>query len=114
MIFTQEEPMNRISRKSLPVVLAKKLMLRLVVLVALLSGTVAVVHAEIYYIQGGGGYTWWLSCGSSAGNYYYRCYNNGSTNVCEACDTGPCQEGADQQCANRGHAPIQPVDGPVQ
>ena len=105
--------MNRISRKSLPVVLAKKLILRLLVLVALLSGT-AVVYAEIYPMGGSGGYTYWLSCGSSAGNYYYRCYNDGNNNVCVACDTGPCQESADLQCAMRGHAPIAPVDGPVQ
>jgi hypothetical protein len=43
-----------------------------------------------------GGTTWWVSCGSSAGNFVYRCDAGG----CTDCDTSFCNAQADQFCGS--------------
>ncbi|HEY8204571.1 MAG TPA: hypothetical protein VIF81_07585 [Pyrinomonadaceae bacterium] len=80
------------------IAIAKKLGLRIVALLTLIAATVVVCAAATYYMGDGGGWTYWLSCGSSAGNFYYKCDGGGN---CQACDTGPCQESADEQCGMR-------------
>ena len=64
------------------------------VIAAITLGTTTVVYADIIPVKEEGGYTWWVSCGSSAGNYVYRCDANG----CEACDTPQCQDYANSVC----------------
>jgi hypothetical protein len=68
--------------------------------------SVALVFTAIAYAQdryscsvdtgGGGYYNYWLSCGSSAGNFWYRCDGAGN---CDDCDTQACQDTADYQCS---------------
>lgn len=61
-----------------------------------------IVHSQdrfTCHVQDSGGYSFWLSCGSSAGNFWYRCDGQGN---CDDCDTEPCQETADQWCESGG------------
>ena len=72
-------------------------------LLALLASAATAVYADIFPVQppgGSGNYTYWLSCGSSSGNYYYRCDND--TGLCDDCDTDACQESANTECSRRG------------
>lgn len=74
----------------------KKVLLVLATL-ALVTSAATATYAVIFPIESGDGYSYWLSCGSSAGNYFYKCDSDG----CVACDT--CGEQADEQCALRGY-----------
>lgn len=64
------------------------------VIAAITLGATTVVYADITPVQESGEYTWWVSCGSSAGNYIYRCGGGG----CVACDTPQCQDMANDFC----------------
>lgn len=48
-----------------------------------------------YYTEQNG-YTFWVSCGSSAGNFVYRCAGGS----CEACDTSMCDDFANDYCSS--------------
>lgn len=61
-----------------------------------------VVHAELFHMKCEGGYCYWLSCGSSAGPYYYKCTET-NPSVCGACPTDACDDSAAEQCAQRGY-----------
>jgi hypothetical protein len=87
--------------------IARRLALRLLLVAALLSASVAVYGQAVGYWYGpvGDGGNAFLWCGTSAGNFWTRCPScpAGQSCPCEACDTGPCQETADEQCALHGH-----------
>lgn len=68
-------------------------------LLALVASSAVAVYADIYWMQTSGGYTFWLSCGSSAGNYYYKCDGQGN---CDDCETQACTDSANDQCAMHG------------
>lgn len=95
--------MKEPKRKAIVFMIVKRLAPKLFLIAALLSASGA-VYAESYWLGGWGGYNFFLSCGSSAGNYYFRCPEcpAGQSCPCEPCDTAPCQESADDQCAMRG------------
>ena len=77
---------------------------------ALTLGPVSVAHARnTCLVQQSGGTTWWVSCGSSAGNFLYRCDASG----CWDCDTAICQEQANQFCQACDDPNVQPEQGPV-
>ena len=99
--------MKEPKRKRIVLVIARKLALKLFLVMALLSASVA-VYADQGYFFGylGNGDTAWLWC-TSSGNFWSRCDTGscppGQNCPCHECDTGPCQDTADQQCAMRGH-----------
>ena len=66
--------------------------LLLAVNVAILSVS-GIVAAEVYCVPPCDG-NYWLSCGSSAGDYYYKC----SGGECDDCETSACDSSASQQC----------------
>jgi hypothetical protein len=69
------------------------------VLIATVSAATTIAYAsDICLVQEGGGSTWWVSCGSSAGNYLYRCDSGG----CVDCDTPECNSYANQLCGACG------------
>lgn len=63
------------------------------------ASSAVAVRADLFYISSNYGETLWLSCGSSAGNYYAYCPENGGS--CWV-DQGAAQEEADAECAKRG------------
>lgn len=91
---------------------ARRLTVKCIFATALLSASAMLVYANTLYSYGcRDGYCAFLSCGSSAGNYWANCPPGGGP--CAICDTSPCQETADEQCALKsgggegGPAPIQ-------
>ena len=87
--------------------IARRLALKVFLVAAMVTATVA-VHAQGtgYWLGGiGGGWNAFLWCGTSAGNFFTKCppCPPGQSCPCEACDTSLCDEIADEQCAMRGH-----------
>ena len=92
---------RRLTRQLLRAAIAKKTFLALVMAVLLLS-TATTVYANVIFWRGTGtdyyGRTneYFLSCGSSAGNYFYSCDHNGNCT-----DLG--SNGANQACYDEGY-----------
>lgn len=69
---------------------------------AIVYSAATAVYADVYPMGDcRNGYCYFLSCGSSAGNYYYKC--DQSTGVCDDCDTSACTDSANYQCEQRGY-----------
>ena len=98
--------MTEPTKKQIGLWIARKLALKLFLVAALLSASVA-VYADQGYFMGylSNGDTAWLWC-TSSGNFYTRCDTGscptGQSCPCEECTTSPCQESADYQCSIRG------------
>jgi hypothetical protein len=86
--------------------IARRLALRVFLVAALLSASVAVYSQGTGYWYGtlSDGSNAFLWCGTSAGNFWTKCpvCPAGQSCSCDVCDTGPCQDTADEQCALHG------------
>lgn len=94
--------MKEPNSKRLAMVIARKLALKFVLVIALLSATVAVYADTGYfweYLPNGD--TAWLWCGPG-GNYWTRCDTGscppGQSCPCYRCDTPDCTASADFHC----------------
>jgi hypothetical protein len=94
--------MKESKRKRLSLAIVRKLALKFVLVIAMLSASV-VVYADTGYFWGylPNGDTAWLWCGAG-GNYWTRCDTGscppGESCPCYRCDTSECTETANQQC----------------
>lgn len=103
--------MKEPNRKRIVLLIARKLALKLFLVTALLSASVAVHAGGHFYGFDDNGDTYWLWC-SASGNHWTKC-NTGSCPTGQSC---PCQElsggnyqqEADERCARHGAG-----DGPV-
>jgi len=99
----KEINMKEPNSKRLALVIARKLALKFVLVIALLSASV-VAHGSAGYFWGylDNGDTAWLWCGSD-GNYWTRCDTGscptGESCPCYRCDTPDCQASANFQCS---------------
>jgi len=83
----------------------------LAVTAAVLSGVMTVAYARnTCVVKQQGGYTWYVSCGSSAGNFLYRC---GGPEGCVACDSSICDGQANDWCAACDPDGPMPEEGPI-
>lgn len=78
---------------------------RLLIVAALTLSFVAMrtAYADDRYtcpVKQADGSTWWVSCGSSAGNFVYRCDStSGGGSICGDCDTPQCNDYANSYCS---------------
>ena len=82
-----------------------RLFLALTVLALVAAAATAAYANEIfpYPEANSGSTTYWVSCGSSAGNYVYKC----DASHCEACPTPECNTTANRVCARHGYPPTE-------
>lgn len=99
-----EEP----TRKRIILSIARKLTVKLILITALLSASVAVYAQGRYWGKLQNGDTVWLWC-SPAGNHWTVCATGtcptGQSCPCYECPTSDCQQSADHWCASGGGCP---------
>lgn len=80
--------------------LAKRVLFLVVLAISLFTTTSVLANYIEYRMSDAYGNTYWLSCGSSYGDYFYKCPAQG----------GPCEvtgtEGAHQACIDIGYYPL--------
>lgn len=96
--------LKRSAKSMFIIAISKRLFLAVAIAIFLAATTIAVYANGIYNLYDDGyGRTTWVSCGSSAGNYFYNCYPDGHCEGMYDDPNGYNQGIADYECSERGY-----------